>query len=566
MFAATFSRNTIDTANLKKINSMKNLLLILFFVSVTEHVLSQLPSWVWAKNAGSVSNDYSNASCTDLQGNIYITGTFQGSTINFGNYTLQNSGTGNLDIFIVKYDANGNVIWAVSSGGTNDDYAYGICSDNSGNIYVTGYFQSHELNFNTITIQNVDSSRDIFIAKFDTGGNVLWAKSAGNEDCFGSSFGICSDKNGNVFITGTFGYAKDIIFENDTLESIGSYDIFIAKYDEAGNYIWAKNMGGTQTDQGNSICADSIGNIYITGFYCNSAIFGNISVSVSGYCGIYIAKLDTYGTVLWAKSPPFLTYSNYEGSHGIATSGNSVYITGYFQHPVIFGGDTLGNAGNKSIFLAKYDTAGNPLWGRCPGGTGSDYGQGICTDENGNIYITGYFGSSYLNFGGIPLLNSNVGYNDIFIVGYDSNGNTLWAKSLGGTDYDYGMSLCVSGNNIYATGYFGSYDLNFGIHTITSSGSYDVYLAKLDYSTGIEENNELGISIFPNPSNGNFTIRRSSFKMACTIDIYNLLGEKVYSELISSQQKYIDCKLSKGTYFVQIIEGQNQYTKKIMIQ
>src|SRR5438034_11536727 len=120
---------------------MKKIIVVSVAIGFSLNVFSQAPNWAWAKSGGSISNDYSNATCTDANGNVYVTGTFQGSTITFGSYTLHNVATGSLDIFIVKYDANGNVLWAKSGGGTGYDYAYGICADVNGNVYITGYFR-----------------------------------------------------------------------------------------------------------------------------------------------------------------------------------------------------------------------------------------------------------------------------------------------------------------------------------------------------------------------------------------------------------------------------------------
>src|SRR6185503_13565738 len=108
-------------------------LVVLSFVFSLQ-AFSQAPNWLWAKSAGGISSDYSNAICTDANGNVYITGTFQGSIITFGTYDLHNVGTGALDIFIAKYDANGNVLWAKSGGGIGNDYAYGICVDTNDNV------------------------------------------------------------------------------------------------------------------------------------------------------------------------------------------------------------------------------------------------------------------------------------------------------------------------------------------------------------------------------------------------------------------------------------------------
>src|SRR5258706_5562555 len=123
------------------------IILLLTFIQAE----SQPLSWAWARSAGSVNDDYSNATCTDASGNVYITGTFQGSTITFGSYTLHNTATGNLDVFIVKYDAGGNVVWAKSGGGTLNDWAYGITTDLNGNVFITGHFVSPHVTFDTIT-------------------------------------------------------------------------------------------------------------------------------------------------------------------------------------------------------------------------------------------------------------------------------------------------------------------------------------------------------------------------------------------------------------------------------
>jgi len=557
---------------------MKKLLPVVLLFLIIKNSSAQ-PNWVWAKSAGAISNDYSNATCTDANGNVYITGTFQGSSIIFGSDTLHNTATGSLDIFVVKYDASGNVLWARSGGGTNNDYAYGICADIRGNVYITGYFTSPSITFGTINLNNLTSTgngTDVYITKYDSAGNVIWAKSAGSSGAWAESSGICTDADSNVYITGTFG-GDTAIFGSYTLINKGNNAIFMAKYDAGGNVLWAKGMGGTQENGGYGICTDAKGNVYITGYFQHKAFFGSDSIMGNSDVSIFVAKYDTYGNKFWAKSANGPGWNWNFGTGIAADASGNVYITGVFQNSVIFS-DTLSNSGSIwSIYVAKYDSIGHALWGRSPGGTENDWGTGICTDASGTVFITGYFTSSFLNFGGHPVINANVGYNDIYVAAYDAGGNALWAKSVGGQDNDYGMGICSGGGSVYVTGYFGSYDCTFGSTTLTNNGSYDVFLAKLNTYTGIEENSKSAWSVFPNPSNGQFTIygltpdpsSKERGEEEARIVVYNVMGEKVYSQLIGNNytnQIPMNLKLNEGIYFLQLTNGRESFTQKIIIE
>ena len=121
---------------------MKKLYTIILFVFVGVITNAQSPNWAWAKSAGGTDYDYGTGISTDASGNVLITGYFDSPTITFGTTTLTNAGTGIADIFVVKYDASGNVLWAKSAGGTDGDHGYGISTDANGNVLVTGYFNS----------------------------------------------------------------------------------------------------------------------------------------------------------------------------------------------------------------------------------------------------------------------------------------------------------------------------------------------------------------------------------------------------------------------------------------
>ena len=513
-------------------------------------------TWAWAKSGGSVSIEYSNATCTDANGNVYITGTFQGSSVIFGNDTLHNNAAGNLDVFIAKFDANGNVLWARSGGGTNNDYTYGICTDANDNVFIEGYSNGSSITFDTITL-NSSVNEFIFIVKYDSIGNVQWGKNGRGTANYG--WGICSDVAGNVYLYGNSdSYSNNIIFDNDTL----GYGAFIVKYDGGGNVVWAKKIATGVTNNGRqqSMCSDSLGNIYVTGTYQNLAIFGNDTLLTS-FFDVFIAKYNSSGNFLWVKSPSGQAVGN---AISADVNGN-IYLTGYFGNSVVFGNDTLAALpfSNFTIFMAKYDTNGNSLWGRSPGGTSSDMGLSICTDSSGNVFVTGYFTSPYLNFGGIPVINNNIGNSDIFIAKYDANGNAHFAQSIGAGS-EYGMGVCADrNNNVYLTGYFGSYSINFGSNIVTNNGSYDIFLAKLAnniVTTIAEVEVVAGVSVYPNPFTTATTITLQGTSHNPSLFIYNLLGQEAGAYCIGTNKQitFHRNNLPAGMYFYKLIEDNKE--------
>ena len=449
---------------------MKRLSFVLALLTITalpnKAVYSQAPEFTWAKRASGTSFDGGAGIATDGSGNSYVTGDFAG-LVTFGAITLTSAGSD--DIFVAKYDASGNVLWAKRAGGTSSDGGTGIATDGSGNSYVTGDFAG-SATFGAITLTSADSN-DIFVAKYDALGNVLWAKRAGvtSED-FGHR--IATDGSGNSYLTGSF--TGSATFGAITLTSTGSDDIFVAKYDASGNVLWAKRAGGTSFDGGDGIAADRSGSSYVTGNFTGSATFGAITLTSAGSEDIFVAKYDASGNVLWAKRAGG---TSSDGGAGIATdrSGSS-YVTGIFTGSATLGAITLTSAGSNDIFIAKYDASGNVLWAKRAGGTSFAFGFDIATDESGNSYITGSFASSAA-FDTITL--TSAGREDIFVAKYDASGNVLWAKQAGGTSRDSGFGIATdeSGNS-YITGFFDGL-ATFGAITLTSAGSADIFVAKL---------------------------------------------------------------------------------------
>ncbi|MDD3577798.1 MAG: SBBP repeat-containing protein, partial [Candidatus Cloacimonetes bacterium] len=225
-------------------------------------------------------------------------------------------------------------LWANQAGGISYDYGQSIATDSNGNSYVTGSFEGTAV-FGSTTLASSGQS-DIFVAKMDSNGNWLWAKKAGGSS-YDYGYGIAVDSSGNSYVTGNF--SDSAVFGSTTLTSSGDYDIFVAKIDSNGIWLWAQKAGGSNYDYGYGIAVDSSGNSYVTGYFSGSASFGSTTLTSSGYEDIFVAKIDSNGIWLWAQKAGGSTY-NYGYGIAVDSSGNS-YVTGIFLYTASFGSTTL---------------------------------------------------------------------------------------------------------------------------------------------------------------------------------------------------------------------------------
>ena len=435
------------------------------------------PKHIWSKSfGGSGSDSWIYSSSVDNSGNVYILGSFSSSSINFGGGTLNNAG-GN-DIFLAKFDSNGNHLWSKRFGGSNEDYGMSVSTDNLGNVYITGYFRSSTIEFGGGVLTNTNAGTDeIFLAKFDSDGKHLWSKSFGGSN-HDDGASVAVDNSGNVYITGSF-RSSTIDLGGGALNNAGSgaMDIFLAKFDSNGNHIWSKRFGVSVDDWAQSISVDSSGNLFIAGMFKGSNLnFGGGSITNNGGLDFFLAKFDSNGNHQWSKG---FGGNNDDYSYSVsADSSGNVYITGFFKSSTIdFGGGALNNAGGWDTYLAKFDSNGSLQWSKRFGGNADDWGYYVSAASSGDVYITGWYSSSDINFGGNSLTNG--GGRDIFLARFGSNGNHIWSKSFGGNSYDEGRSVSVdSSGNVYGTGYFQGSNIDFGGCPLSSAGNADIYLIK----------------------------------------------------------------------------------------
>ncbi len=458
--------------------------------------------YLYARKMGGINPDMGYGIAIDASGNTVTTGFFSG-TADFdpggGIVSLSITGTG-LNAFVTKLDNVGGYSFANQIGVyPNPGYAdngKSICVDAFGNTYVIGSFAG-TVDFDpgpgTAYLTSAGSF-DIFFAKYDAIGNFQYANRIGGT---GNDNGICIvvDALGNAYVTGFFSATVDLDPGPGTVNvssSGGSNDIFFGKYDASGNYLFAKTIGSTSSDQGFGLTVDASGNIYVTGFFVGTVDFdpgvGVASLTGTGATAdIFFAKYDAAGNYLLAKS-----MGSTSVDHGISIAvdaSSNIYITGTFDGTVDFdpgaGVANLIGAGGGDMYFAKYDASGNYVFAKKAGSTAAETGKSIKVDGSGNIYLTGSFGAAVDFDPGIATVNLvSAGGADIFIAKYDGSGNLIYAKGIGGTGIDNGYSLDIdNAGNAYAAGtFFGTadFDPGAGVANITSAGLFDAFIVKLD--------------------------------------------------------------------------------------
>lgn len=543
---------------------------------------AQTADFEWAKKVGGSGDDAPNAITVDANGDLYVTGYFAGTTdFDPSGVTVNLTAAGGTDIFVQKLSADGNLIWVKKMGGTNFEGGVDIALDPSGNIYITGYFYG-TVDFDPGSgTQNLTSlgGADIFVQKLDPNGNFLWVKQmGGTADDFGRSITIAA--NGGVFSTGEFRNVVDFDPNGSTnfLYSFGSTNGYIQRLTTDGNYVWTKQIGGAQSCNSNAIELDAAGNVYTIGTFSGVSDFdpgsSTNNLTSIGSSDVFVLKLSNTGSFSWAKQMG--AANGYSRGEAIALDplGN-VLTTGAFDGSCDFdpgtGVASLSSVGSLDVFIQKLDANGNYVWAKKFGGTAVDLPDAIVTDEMGNCYVTGYVEESG-DFDPGPSTDSFTSFGgfDIFIEKLDTNGDYVWAKHIGGSDTDVGRGIAVdSDNNIYTTGFFSltaDFDPNSGVTNLSSAGSVDVFIIKLsepDVTSLIETNFDSNLTLFPNPSSGEFSIDLGANYSDVLVTITNVEGQIIQMESFD-QTTLIPLTLNApaGLYFVRVQSENKQATLK----
>jgi type II secretory pathway pseudopilin PulG len=308
----------------------------------------------------------------------------------------------------------------------------------------------------------------------DWGFNTTQAGGTGND----AGRSVVSTSDGGTIITGVFtGIAS---FGTTTLTSAGGEDIFVAKVDASGDYVWAVRVGASGNDYSYSATATDDGGAVITGWFYNTVSFGALSSLTSqGNADIFIAKINSGGTWQWSSRAGGT--GNDEGfSVSMTSDGDKLLLSGRLTGTASFGSTSLTSSGGEDIFAARLNTSnGSWDWATKAGGSGNETGLSIAAADDGSAAVTGFFHNTAW-FGSTSIQSTNNINGDIFIAKVNSDGTWGWAKRAGGSRFDVGRSVVFNDSGeIFVTGAFEE-TASFGSDSLTASGAYDIFVAKLN--------------------------------------------------------------------------------------
>jgi cysteine-rich repeat protein len=376
---------------------------------------------------------------------------------------------GGNDIFVAKFDPAGTLLWAKSYGATGDQFGYGIATDSAGNAFVTGGF-ANNVSFGPFALTNAGGD-DFYVLKLAPNGTEMFAYNFGGT-ATQVTYGIAVDAQDNVLVTGAF--SANFMFGMTQLVGQGNLDAFVAKMSNTGTPMWAKAFGAALNQQALEVAADPFGNVLLTGAFQTSIDFGGGMITCAGGEDLFIAKLDAMGNHVWSKG-----YGDATDQRGLgiaADPGGNVLVTGWFQGTTDFGAGNVTSGGTDDGFVLKLDAAGSHVWSKTFGAVSAQRGKGIRSDALGNVLVTGeFFGQ--INFGGASV--TSTGLFDIFVAKLSGSGSQVWLKRFGNTQNDRGEAVAVdpSGNAWFTGSYINNVD--FGGGSVTGNAAENVFLLGL---------------------------------------------------------------------------------------
>jgi len=505
------------------------LILVTSILITASTTVAQTPTHLWSQGFGGTGIDAGYSVAADDSGNVFMTGYFRG-TVDFGGGDLV--GAGERDIVVAKYSPTGAHLWSQRFGGLGVEEPRSVAVDPSGNVILTGKFEG------TVDFGGGDlvatGFHDIFLAKYDPTGTHLWSQRFGGTGA-AKAESVALDDSGNVFITGDF--TETVDFGGGNRVSAGSNDIFVAKYSPTGAHLWSHRFGTTFIDLGLAVATDDSGNVFMTGAFIGDVNFGGGVLSSVGFAtDIVVAKYSPTGSHVWSQN---FGNMDWEASRSLATdaSGN-VFMMGAFRGTVDFGGgDLVSDGPENDIVVAKYDPAGTHLWSQRFGNSSEEALGSVATDVSGNVFMTGAFVDT-VDFGGGNL--PSAGGQDMFVAKYSPTGAHLWSERYGSTDPEGGRWAAIDDTgNVFIMGNFsGTTDLGGG--NLVSAGSSDMFIMKLglDTASGVGDMPQsyvLSVSNFPNPFNPSTTITYTvPTRGNVTVAIFDARGARV-TTLINSK-------------------------------
>jgi hypothetical protein len=426
---------------------------------------------VFGLRFGGTGDDEGRSVAFDAAGNLFATGSFEGS-IDFGGGELKSAG--GKDMFVVKLGPAGEHIWSKVFGDKDaDQVASSIAVGADGSAVITGNFAG-SIDFGGGPLASA-GGKDVFVVKLTADGDFAWAKAFGGVGALQEGLAVAVDNSGNALVAGAFDGPLDV--DGSPLVSAGGQDAFVAKLAAAtGGRIWSVAFSGPGKEVARAVAADGAGNVLVGGGYDGVVTIGADAMPSAGGEDAFFVKLGSADGAAMMSSR-FGGALN-DAITGIAThSGGGYVLAGYFEEAIGFEAVSLQSAGARDIFVASYSAPGEIVFAKAFGDKGSQIPEAVAADSSGAIVIAGRFDGS-LDLGHKPPLPGSDAY-DIFVGKLDASGGYVYGYAYGGTFDQVALGVAVDskGNAAVTGSYFGS--LQFGADPLPSAGQRDVFIAKL---------------------------------------------------------------------------------------
>ena len=401
---------------------------------------------------------YGESLAFDSAENVYVTGQFSDRS-QFGNFVL--TASNQLHTFLVKFEPDGDIPWAIAISKTDSENSPRVAVGPSGEVYLATTHVRDGAN---------EDNPDVELNRYDANGNPMWLPPRVITGPYGANLhDLKVDSAGNAYVSGNIERA-----------ATDSADYFLAKFDPAGNRLWIVTAYGTDGDDNKSeLAIDNQGFVYIAGDFNGQTAWGTNVLTAPVYDGVFLAKLNPAGDVLWARG-----FSGRLTDFDQDAEGNC-FLAGDFTATLSLGTNSLTSRGSSDFFLARFDRDGTPLWVRQAGGAGWDHSPAVSLDQNGNVFMSGFFMGPMIDFG--PQQLTTRGLTDLFIARYNRHGQFFWAQQFGGPDYEYpatdsdfpdkDWAIDAAGHIYFSASFWGS--ATVGTYTFNSAGNTDVFFAKL---------------------------------------------------------------------------------------
>ncbi|WP_106094595.1 nucleotide-binding protein [Enhygromyxa salina] len=452
-----------------------------FTEEVDENCDGETPacSELWSQSFGNDLSQTFASVAVDSNGDIYVTGDFEGA-VSFGGAPLVATGD-KADIIIAKFDHYGNPVWSKRFGDSSNQYSAKLIVDAQDNLIYVGRIYGH-VDFGGGELMG-EGAADVVIAKLDSDGDHIWSRSYGDLDPDRAER-VAVDSQGNVLLTGTF--TGEVDYGSGLFASAGMRDAFVLKLNgNNGAHMFSLQIGGPGDDYGFGIDADADNNVIISGRFQDSLPFDG-GLDSAGGRDIYLAKLNPLGAVLWSDS---FGGPGEDGVHDLKVNDQTgdIVMLGFMSNSMSFGGPNLVSAGMRDIFLATLDEDGEHVWSKRFGDAADQFTNNyelntwmsLALAPSGEIYVGGALLGS-VSFGGAPISSSGVNP-DVFYARLTAAGDLIANNRYGGSGTDIGLDIAVtdSGHIVMAGRSFAT-SLDFGVSgVIETQGLDDAFLVKL---------------------------------------------------------------------------------------